>query len=190
MVKILKAEDYREGRWLNGLGLSWDIAATPPDADAQHFEWRMALARIDSSVAFSYYHNVDRIFMLIEGHGLDLVFDDREVLKIDQPFLLHKFPGDVNTDCVVHNGPCRALNLFIRRGAWKASVRVMGPASNLNIMSAHTTLAFALRGCFTLAEGGTLNSGDALQLSPGETAQFEPQSEDALLYVAVLTPAR
>jgi hypothetical protein len=57
-------------------------------------------------------------------------------------------------------------------------------------MSAHTTLAFALRGCFTLAEGGTLNSGDALQLSPGEAAQFEPQSEDALLYVAVLTPAR
>ena len=91
MVKILKAEDYREGRWLNGLGLSWDIAATPPDADAQHFEWRMALARIDSSVAFSYYHNVDRIFMLIEGHGLDLVFDDRELMKVDQPFLPHEF---------------------------------------------------------------------------------------------------
>ena len=93
MVKILKAEDYREGRWLNGLGLSWDIAATPPDADAQHFEWRMALARIDSSVAFSHYHNVDRIFMLIEGHELELVFDDREVMKIDQPlFCPMNFP--------------------------------------------------------------------------------------------------
>ena len=55
MVTMLKAENYREGRWLNGLGLSWDIAVAPPDASAQGFEWRMALARIDSSVAFSHY---------------------------------------------------------------------------------------------------------------------------------------
>ena len=47
MMKILKAENYREGRWLNGLGLSWDIAAAPHDAGAQDFEWRMALAQID-----------------------------------------------------------------------------------------------------------------------------------------------
>ena len=62
--------------------------------------------------------------------------------------------------------------------------------TNLNIMSAHTTLAFALRGRFTLAEVGTLNCGDALQLSPGESAQLDPQSEAALLYVAALTPIR
>ncbi len=190
MVTMLKAENYREGRWLNGLGLSWDIAAAPPDAGAQGFEWRMALARIDSSVAFSHYHNVERIFTLIEGHGLDLVFDDRKVLKIDQPFVPHEFPGDAKTECVVNNGPCRALNLFMRRGSWKASVNVLSPASNLDIMSAHTTLAFVLRGCFALAEGGTLNSGDALQLSSGESAQLDPQSEDALLYVAALTPVR
>ena len=135
-------------------------------------------------------HNVERIFTLIEGHGLDLVFDDRKVLKIDQPFVPHEFPGDVKTECVVNNGPCRALNLFMRRGSWKASVSVLSPASNLDIMSAQTTLAFVLRGCFALAEGGTLNSGDALQLSSGESAQLDPQSEDALLYVAALTPVR
>lgn len=190
MVTMLKAENYREGRWLNGLGLSWDIAAAPPDAGAQGFEWRMALARIDPSVAFSHYHNVERIFTLIEGHGLDLVFNDWKVLKIDRPFVAHEFPGDVKTECVVNNGPCRALNLFIRRGTWKASVRVLSFGTNLNIMSAHTTLAFALRGRFTLAERGTLNSGDALQLSPSEAAQFQPQSKAALLYVAALTPVR
>lgn len=190
MVSILKAESYREGRWLNGLGLSWDIAAAPPDAGGQAFEWRMALARIDSSVAFSHYQNVERIFMLIEGHGLDLVFDDRKVLKINLPFVPHEFPGDAKTECVVNNGPCQALNLFIRRGTWKGSVNVLGPDSNLTIISAHTTLAFVLQGCFTLAEGGTLNSGDALQLSPGESAHFNPQSEAALVYVAALTPVR
>ncbi len=189
MIQILKSENYREGRWLNGLGLSWDIAAAPHDAGAQDFDWRMALARIDSSVAFSHYPNVDRIFTLIEGKGLDLVFDDRKILKIDKRFVPHEFPGDVKTACVVNNGPCRALNLFIRRGAWKASVRVLNANDDLNIISAQTTLAFALQGSFKLAAGGILNCGDTLHLSPGDSAELEPQSKDALLYVATLTPS-
>jgi environmental stress-induced protein Ves len=189
MVTMLKAEDYREGRWLNGLGLSWDIAAAPPDAGAQDFEWRMALARIDSSVTFSHYPNVDRIFTLIDGYGLELVFNDREILKIDKRFAPHKFPGDVKTACVVNNGPCRALNLFTRRGAWKASVRVPTNNDDLNVISAQTTLAFALRGSFKLSEGGTLYCGDALYLSPSDSVELKPQSEDALLYLATLMPA-
>ena len=131
MMRILRAENYREGRWPNGLGLSWDIAAAPRDAGAQEFEWRIALAQIDSSVAFSHYPNVDRIFTLINGHGLELVFNDHEILKIDKRFVPHEFPGDVKTACVVNNGPCRALNLFTRRGAWEASVRVLNTDDDL-----------------------------------------------------------
>lgn len=189
MLKILRTENYREGRWLNGLGLSWDIAAAPDGAGPHDFEWRMALARIDSSVAFSHYPDIDRIFTLIEGHGLDLVFNDRKILKVDKPFVPHGFPGDVKTACVVNNGPCRALNLFLRRSTWKASVRVLSANDNLNIPSQQTTLAFALEGSFKLSAGGTLNCGDTLHLSPGESTDLEPKSEDALLYVATLTPA-
>ena len=188
MTQILKSENYREGRWLNGLGLSWDIAAEPHDAGAQDFSWRMALAQIDSSVAFSHYPNVDRIFTLIEGHGLNLVFGDREILKIGKRFVPHEFAGDVNTACVVNNGPCRALNLFFRRGAWKVSVRARSADDDLCVTSAQTTMAFALRGSFRLGAIGTLNCGDTLHLSSGDSAALEPQSEDALLYVATLTP--
>lgn len=188
MTQILKFENYREGRWLNGLGLSWDIAAAPLNASAQGFDWRMALAQIDSGVAFSHYANVDRIFTLIEGHGLELVFDDSKILKVDRRFVPHEFAGDVKTACVVNDGPCRALNLFIRRGAWNASVRVLSAKDNLNIASAQTTLTFALQDSFKLVADGILNYGDALHLSPGDSADLQPQSKDALLYVASLTP--
>ena len=188
MIQILKSENYHEGRWLNGLGVSWDIVAAPPDAGAQDFEWRMALARIDSSVAFSHYANVDRIFTLIEGKGLDLVFNDHKVLKIDKRFVPHEFPGDVKTACAANNGPCRALNLFIRRGTWKASVRVLSAKDDHNINSRQTTLAFALQGSFKIKAGGTLNCGDALHLSPDDSVELQPQSKDALLYMATLTP--
>ena len=189
MTQILKAENYREGRWPNGLGLSWDIAAAPHDAGAQDFQWRMALAQIGSSVAFSHYPDIDRIFTLIEGHGLDLVFKDHKILKIDKRFEPHAFPGDIKTACVLNNGPCRALNLFTRRGAWEASVRVLNTYDNHNLISAQTTLAFALRGSFKFSAGGTLNCGDALHLSPGDSSELKPQCEDALLYLATLVPA-
>ena len=189
MMKILKAENYREGRWLNGLGLSWDIAAAPHDAGAQDFAWRMALARIGSSVAFSHYPNVDRIFTLIEGKGLDLVFDDRKFLKIDKRFVPHEFPGDVKTACEVNNGPCRALNLFSRRGAWTALVRILNAHDDLSIVSTQTTLAFALQGFFKLSAGGIVNFSDTLHLSAGDSTELEPQSEGALLYVATLIPS-
>ena len=190
MTQILKAENYREGRWLNGLGLSWDIAAAPHDAGAKDFDWRMALARIDTSVAFSHYSNVDRIFTLIEGKALDLVFNDHKVLKVDKRFVPYEFPGDVKTACVVNYGSCRALNVFIRRGAWSASVRVLNANEDLNIICQQTTLAFALQGSFKLAAGGTLNCRDTLYLSPGDSANLKPQSADALLYVVTLTPNR
>ena len=190
MIKVLRAENYREGRWLNGLGLSWDIAAVPHDAGTQDFEWRIALARIEASVAFSHYPNVDRMFTLIEGKGLDLVFGDRNSMKVDRRFVPHEFPGDVKTACVVNNGPCRALNLFIRRGTWKASVRVLSANDDLSIISEQTTLAFALQGSFKLSAGGTLNFSDTLHLSAGNSTELEPQSEGALLYVATLIPSR
>jgi environmental stress-induced protein Ves len=189
MMRILRAESYREGRWPNGLGLSWDIAAAPHDAGALDFEWRMALAQIESSVAFSHYPNIDRIFTLLNGHGLELVFNDREILKVDKRFVPHEFPGDVKTACVVNNGPCRALNLFTRRGAWEASVRVLNTYDDLKLISAQTALAFALRGSFELSAGATLNCGDVLHLSPGDSAGLKPQSGDALLYLATLMPA-
>ena len=188
MTQILKSENYREGRWLNGLGLSWDIAAAPHNAGAQDFDWRMALAQIDSSVAFSHYPNVDRIFTLIEGKGLDLVFNDRKILKVDKRFVPHEFPGDVKTACVVHSGPCRALNLFLRRGAWTASVHVVDTKDRLSTVAGPTTLAFALRGSFILPGGGILSGGDTLHLSTGENPRLEPQGKDSLLYVASLKP--
>lgn len=189
MIKILRAQNYREGRWPNGLGLSWDIAAAPPDAGAQEFEWRIALAQIDSSVAFSHYPNVDRIFTLIDGHGLELVFNDHKILKIDKRFEPHEFPGDIKTACVLNNGRCRALNLFTRRGAWEASVRVLTTNDDLSVISAQTTLAFALRGSFKLSAAATLNCGDTLHLLPGDSAELKPQSEVASLYLATLMPA-
>jgi hypothetical protein len=84
MITVLPSSGFRQGRWLNGMGVSWDIAAEPESAGSADFTWRFAIARIDADVPFSRYSGVDRIFTLIEGEGLTLALEGHAPLIIDR----------------------------------------------------------------------------------------------------------
>ena len=176
-MKIIRREELREGRWRNGMGVSWDIVCDPPGAD--EFGWRFAIARIDQDVPFSLYPEVDRIFTLIEGNGLDLDFDGRPGLAVHRRFVPHPYPCDVNTFCRLREGPCRALNLFMRRGAWRASVEILSSAAEI----AHDgpILLFALQGD-SVTDGERLRSGDTA-ITQGHVSA----ATDGFLYAAKLT---
>jgi uncharacterized protein len=158
MIMVLPSSGFRQGRWLNGMGVSWDIAAEPEDAGAADFHWRFAIARIDADVPFSRYSGVDRIFTLIEGEGLTLDLDGRAPLIIDRTFVPQAFPGDVATSCRLTAGPSRALNLFLARGSWGAEVKIVQGAGQL--AGGEPMLLFALDGDVAL-EDRTLHAGDA-----------------------------
>ena len=167
-MRIIRSTDFVEGRWRNGMGVSWDIASDPPDeAD---FGWRFAIARIDADVPFSRYENVDRIFTLIEGDGLDLDFEGRKTLAVDSLFVPHPYACDVPTFCRLRAGPCYALNLFMRRGAWTADAEIL--SSRSDISHPGPILLFALKGRATV-NGSDLAEGDAAIAD--EHAIIEPQ---------------
>lgn len=155
-MQIIRHGEFREGRWRNGLGVSWDIASHPPGTE--EFGWRFAIARIDTDVPFSCYPGVDRIFTLFEGEGLDLEFEGRPALAVDRLFVPHHYPCDVATVCRLRKGPCRALNLFTRRGLWSATAEVLSCRADI----AHNgpLLFFAFEGAADV-NGQALGQGDA-----------------------------
>ncbi len=71
MLRIIPQSEFKEGRWRNGQGVSWEIASYREEGAAD-FSWRFAKARIDSDVPFSIYPGMDRVFMMLEGGGMDL----------------------------------------------------------------------------------------------------------------------
>jgi uncharacterized protein len=180
-LTIIPAASFREGRWLNGMGVSWDIAAEPPQSGMNDFGWRFAIARIDADVPFSRYPNVDRVFTLIEGHGLDLSVAEVGTLAVHTLFNPHRFPGDAETSCRLRNGPCRALNLFLRRGGWRAEVLVT--ADPLVVGACDMALLFALRGNSAIA-AERLSEGDAATVLPG--TRIVPDGPSSLVYLARL----
>ena len=187
-MKVLPSQYFTKGRWRNGMGTSWEIATDPEGSGDAGFRWRMALAQIDGSVPFSHYENIDRIFTLIKGDGLDLTLEGRPKLQIADCFVPHAFPGDVKTDCNLHGGPCVALNLFFDRLKFTASAQVFKLSKPSSFVATDTIIAFALRGSFELSSGSIMKCHDAVLLHDNEKMEFVIQEKNSLLYLVSLRP--
>jgi len=176
-MRIIRKSEFTEGRWRNGMGVSWDIASDLPGGE--DFGWRFAIARIDADVPFSNYPGVDRIFTLIEGNGLDLAFEGQASLAVHRRFVPHVYPCDVPTFCRLRDGPCRALNLFTRRGAWRAEADIL--SSGVELSHPGPILLFALQGASDV-DAQALGEGDAAIAADGITADTEGFLYAARLY--------
>lgn len=161
MNMILKATGYHQGLWRNGLGVSWDIA----QEGGADFDWRLALARLDADVPFSDYPNVDRVFTIIEGKGVALDIDGIgtvEAVKFRPLF----FPCDRPTACRLVTGPCRALNLFVRRGGFVPDVVVTCHGKGDELPLAATSLAFIVGGDASIDGEDLAHEDSAIVKSP------------------------
>jgi environmental stress-induced protein Ves len=120
-VRILRAADRVATPWKNGGGVTREVAAWPPGAGVDDFDWRVSLADVAADGPFSTFPGVDRILTVIAGAGLVLEIDGRTTrLKPGAPFA---FPGEAAVMARLTAGPIRDLNLMVRRGAWTATVR-------------------------------------------------------------------
>ncbi len=183
MLRIIPQSEFKEGRWRNGQGVSWEIASHQEEGAAD-FSWRFAKARIDNDVPFSIYPGMDRIFMMLEGGGMDLEFADGKTLHVHEKFVPHEFSCDVPLVCKLRGGPSMDLNLFAARGEWRAECDVVVIDGKLQFnFQNHVTIIYALEGSCTIA-------GHALEV--GDTAIIEGKAitqcggENAKLYVGNL----
>lgn len=117
---LLKSEDYTRSPWKNGGGIFTDIAdAHRAGASAKDWDsllWRFASTPIVAPGPFSYMPGIDRLQMVVGGHGLVLKsptqdFDERE------PFITVRFTGEMEIVTALEAGPVEVVNLMARRGA-------------------------------------------------------------------------
>lgn len=192
-MEIIRKSDFIEGRWLNGAGVSWDIASAPSGANLQDFDWRFATALIERDAPFSLFPNVDRIITLVDGGGFTLDVEGSGRIVITRAHVPTPFPGDQNIMCRVNGRPSTVLNLLLARGRLTAEVSVLHAGSHIDIGGGDMlALAFALAGdpVVSLGTGATagLSSGDAAIVRPdGSSVVLSVAGGgEAILYVAVV----
>jgi uncharacterized protein len=180
-LKHIPQTSFLKGTWRNGRGVSWDIASDQPFG-ATEFGWRFAVAEIAASGPFSHYENVDRLFTLIDGDGVDLEFEGGKTLAVHQPFVPHHFACDVATQCTLRSGAAKALNLFMARGAFQADAAIVDVKGVVNVGEG-ASLLFVLQGDVQCVDV-KLAQWDAAQIASGETCVVT--GIGAKLYLATL----
>ncbi len=91
--------------WKNGGGSSTEIVVSPPGAGFDDFDWRISLATIASSGAFSVFPGIDRTLSLVAGDGVHLELDHERRVALDAGAPTIAFAGEAAVFATVGSGP-------------------------------------------------------------------------------------
>lgn len=172
-MRILRVRDRVVTPWKNGGGTTAEIAAHPPDAGLNDFDWRVSVADVRTGGPFSRFDGIDRKLALLKG-ALSLTIEGRGTIALtpDSPPL--EFPGDVKTDAVLTSDAAQDLNVMTRRGV-VASILMRQRSGGVLAADASICIAYFLSKA--VFAGVVLETGDAVMLSPGETLMLPDDAD-------------
>jgi len=107
------------------------------------FDWRLSVADVSSSGAFSKLPGVDRVITLTDGPGLLLTVDGQDHTL--EPFRPLPFAGEAATECEVVE-PTRDFNVMTRRGVCTATVNVCTGSETLAAPGDSIVYVISLKG--------------------------------------------
>lgn len=155
MTLLIPYAGLESSPWKNGAGSTTEIAAAPPGASFETFDWRVSLATFTHDGPFSIFPEIERTLALVDGGGIALKVDGRPFsLTEDEP--VFEFSGDSEIEAALLDGPVTAFNVMTRNDSCH---------HRLGRRALKGTSGFAPRGDVTvlfLAEGESLSvSSDA-----------------------------
>ena len=175
-MRILRAGEYRSMPWKNGGGVTTEIAVSPTDAGLDNFDWRVSMARVESSGPFSQFAGIDRTLAVLEGEGIVLEIAGYPPTSINRATALFSFPADVQTSAALIGGPITDLNVMTRRSRMMHSVERLVISAPVEIPTeAGTTLILCLNGEVIVP------AAEPVRLGPLDTLLPDPDSADLLV---------
>ncbi|MFD4661017.1 HutD family protein [Kitasatospora sp. NPDC058444] len=183
--QVLRASERPATAWLNGGGVTREVAGFPAGAGLDAFDWRVSLADVASAGPFSAFPGIDRVITLVEGPGMALTVDGTERL-VDEPFRPFAFSGDATTDCRLLAGPVVDFNVMTRRGRVEAAVDLAVTTTAVDVPAGSTGLLVCLAGAASV-DGVELARYDAALLPTSGTYELHPEGTTA---VVTFSPTR
>jgi environmental stress-induced protein Ves len=121
-MHVIRQVDYLQMRWKNGAGVSHEIASQARPGEA--FAWRLSIAVVEQSGAFSDYAGYVRHTALVAGAGFELRAAGQTTLPFIRPGQLHVYAGSIPYFCQLCAGTSQDLNLIAKQGI-QASLSVV-----------------------------------------------------------------
>ncbi|MFI6849209.1 HutD family protein [Kitasatospora sp. NBC_00085] len=186
-IQVLRAGERPATAWLNGGGVTREVAGFPAGAGLDAFDWRVSLADVASAGPFSVFPGIDRLITLVDGPGMALTVDGDEH-RVDAPFRPFAFSGDAATDCRLLGGPVVDFNVMTRRGRTTAGLALVTAPGPVAVPAGATSLVLCLVGTAALADGTALDRFDAALLDGPGTYELRPDGVTAVVTFRTATP--
>ncbi|WP_445938226.1 HutD/Ves family protein [Pseudomonas sp.] len=193
-IRIIDSSTARQLPWKNGKGVTLELAIAPPDAGLDDFDWRISSARVESAGPFSHYPGIDRSLGLLSGTGLRLNLPEQISLELDSQTPVVAFPGELDVQAELLDGPVQDFNLMSRRNRWQHRLEYRELQGQQWLDSSAVLFIYCYSGAgLTCASADTapvsLNAGQGL-LVQDEAGPWRLTSQGRSdLYLARLEPA-
>ncbi|MDH6128207.1 HutD family protein [Kitasatospora sp. GP82] len=167
-VQVLRADERVAAPWLNGGGVTREVAGFPAGAGLTEFVWRVSLADVAQGGPFSRFEGVDRVITVVEGAGMALTVAGAEH-RLAQPYRPFAFSGEAETECRLLGGPVVDFNVMTRRGRARAEVEIADYQRPVKVPHSAVVLLVCLSGTAELGAAHLrLARYDAVLLDRGE----------------------
>ena len=167
-----------------------EIAVSPDGAGLDDFDWRVIMARVESSGPFSSFAGIDRTLSVLEGEGIVLDIAGQPPARLTPASAPFAFPADLPTSAALIAGPITDLNVMTRRGRMLHSVERLTISWPVDIATeAGTTLILCHKGEAVFPEAGPIRLGplDTLLLGPDAPVLRVEPARTATLFVIRIT---
>ena len=161
-IRVLRLADLPAVPWRNGGGTTRELLAWP---SADDWALRVSVAEIARDGPFSAYPGVHRLFAVLSGGSVRLVWPDGRQLVLTPASAPLAFDGaDPPEAQLLDGGPTHVLNLMLRHGRLTGCLLRALPGVDW-------TSAATLRGVLSLGAGRLHRQGSVpLDLPPGSLA--------------------
>lgn len=179
--------------WRNGLGSTLEIARDTP-AGEEDWGWRVSLADVAQSGAFSPFAGMTRIISVIEGAGMVLNIDGAPAPELGcwEPLV---FSGDAQVHCQLLDGPVRDFNLIYHADRYQADLTWLRVEGQLQIDAPESCIVFCAQGALDVHAGhehAALGTLDALRIEAGQVPSLlalQGSAHVCLISLQALGPA-
>jgi environmental stress-induced protein Ves len=184
-MRLIAPSEYRRMPWNNGGGTTWEVAIHPPGADWGSFQWRISIAEIERDGDFSSLPGIDRALVVLAGNGMTLTGAAERALDL-RAYDCVAFAGEAHVHSRLFDGATRDFNVMTRRGAARASVRVIRDAIVAMPAAATYVCHAASKPCACRVAGTRIDVGEACTLI-ADNGPFEVDATEAVAIVAMVT---
>jgi len=194
VARLIVCRELTAVPWKNGGGSTSELAAFPPGAGFDHFDWRISVATINESGAFSAFPGIDRSLVLVDGAALLLDVGGAAV-RLDAAQARLSFTGETPVFATV-SGLTKDFNVMTRRGRCRHEVArlAMTPSPLVWHRRGAVSLLFLADGeCAEVAASGgedrarawTLGRHDALLFGAEDAGMFSVNADAGSIVLVV-----